>query len=153
MTEPNYQCEILEEKPKTKPKTQKIKLWNDYSIYYVLAFILTVGTIFLYYMTKDKFFFRNSEGNIKNVITLLFVCIFVIGVAGVSIKTTQMTMLTSKKKTKNVIMKYVKNKTGSVNSQKKKLLAEIILSSYMIFIGIISLAVQKFGKTPTPTLI
>lgn len=151
MTEPNYQCEILEEK--TKTKTQKIKLWNDYSMYYVLAFILTFGTICLYYKTKDTSFFHNSEGHIKYVISVLFVCILLIGVAGVVIKTTQMTMLTSKKNKKNVIMKYVKSKTGSVNSQKKKILAEIILSSYMIFIGIISLVVQKFGKKTEPKLI
>jgi hypothetical protein len=74
----------------------------------------------------------------------------VIGAAGVWIKHTQMKMLTSKKDTKNIIMNYItskkKKKKNNVNSDKKKLVAEIIIYGYMIFVGLIGVVAQKFGK-------
>jgi hypothetical protein len=155
MTEPNYQCQILEEKTKKNkknPKIKKIKIWNDYSSYYMFVFILTFGLIYFYYKTKNTYFFYNSDGNIKYVITCAFVCIMAIGAAGVWIKNAQMKMLTSKKDTKNIIMKYItskkkkKKKKNNVNSDKKKLVAEIIICGYMIFVGLIGVVAQKFGK-------
>ena len=147
MTEPNYQCQILEEKTKN-PKNKKTKIWNNYSSYYMFVFILTFGLIYFYYKTKNTYFFYNSDGNIKYVITCAFVCIMAIGAAGVWIKNAQMKMLTGKKEKKNIIMNYItsKKKKKNVNSDKKKMVAEIIIYGYMIFVGLIGVVAQKFGK-------
>ena len=131
--EPNYQCEILEE----KPKTPKIKMWNKYYYNYIYGLILTIILMYLYSKTKDAYFY-DSNSNIKYVISVGLLCILALGVAGVWIKNQQIKVV----KGKNV--KVVK----VVNSDKKKMLADVILYSYMIFIGLFGLAYQKFGKTP-----
>jgi hypothetical protein len=133
MSEPNYQCEILEERPK-KYKTPKI--WNKYSYNYVYGIILTITLMYLYYKTKYTFFFYDSESNIKYIITLGLLCILALGIAGVWIKNQKIKVVKGKKLKRNV------------DSDKKKMLADVILYSYMIFLGIIGLAYQKFGKTP-----
>jgi hypothetical protein len=131
MSEPNYQCEILEGKPKKKKKT---KLWNKYYYNYIYGFVLTMTLIFLYYKTKDTYFFYNSESNIKYLITAGLLCILALGVAGVWIKNQKIKVVKGKKRKRNV------------DSDKKKMLADVILYSYMIFLGIVGLASQKFGK-------
>ena len=133
MSEPNYQCEILEERPK---KYKKTKLWNKYSYNYVYGIILTITLMYLYSKTKDKYFFYDSDSNIKYIITLGLLCILALGVAGVWIKNQKIKTIKGKKRKRNV------------DSDKKKKLADVILYGYMIFLGIVGLASQKFGKTP-----
>ena len=128
--EPNYQCEILEE----KPKTPKIKMWNKYYYNYIYGLILTITLIYLYSKTKDTYFFYISESNIKYLITAGLLCILALGVAGVWIKNQQI-----------IVGK-------NMNSDKKKMLADVILYSYMIFLGIVGLTYQKFGKTTTKSI-
>jgi len=132
MSEPNYQCEILEEKP---PKYKTPKIWNKYSYNYVYGIILTITLMYLYYKTKYTYFFYDSESNIKYIITLGLLCILALGIAGVWIKNQKIKVVKGKKLKRNV------------DSDKKKMLADVILYSYMIFLGIIGLAYQKFGKT------
>lgn len=134
MSEPNYECEILEE----KLKLQTPPAWNEYSTNYLYGFILTISVIFFYYKTKDSYFFYDGSNrrSITLAIGLLFVFIMVLGGAGVGIKHSTMVALTSKKTGKNV------------DSDKKKLLADIILYSYMIIIGIIGIVAQNIGKRP-----
>jgi hypothetical protein len=137
MSDPNYECEILEE----KLKIQTPPAWNEYSTNYLYGFILTISVMFFYYKTKDSYFFY--DGSNKRGITigigLMFLFIMVLGGAGVGIKHTEMVALTAKKKKRNV------------DSDKKKLWADIILYSYMIIIGINWIVAQKIGKRSIPT--
>ena len=132
MPEPNYQCEILEE----KPKTPKIKMWNKYYYNYIYGLILTITLIYLYSKTKDTYFY-DSNSNIKYVISVGLLCILALGIAGVWIKNQKIKVVKGKKRKRNV------------DSDKKKMLADVILYSYMIFLGIVGLASQKFGKAST----
>ena len=129
MSEPNYQCKILAEKPK-KPNA-----WNKYSINYIYGLVLTIAIIYIFYKTKDTYFFYNSPKNaITYVISFGFFLIFVLGAVGVGIKHNLMINLTGKEEEKNV------------DSDKKKLLADIILYIYMMLLGLIGLVYQKFGS-------
>ena len=93
--------------------------------------------IFLYYKSKDEYFFYYSESNIKYIITAGLLCILALGVGGVWIKNQKIKVVKGKKRKRNV------------DSDKKKILADVILYSYMIFLGIVGLASQKFGKAST----
>ena len=134
MSDLNYQCEILEGKPKKKKKT---KLWNKYYYNYIYGLILTIILMYLYSKTKDVYFYdSNSNSNIKYVISVGLLCILALGIAGVWIKNQKIKVVKGKKR----------KKKRNVKSDKKKKLADVILYSYMIFLGLFGLVYQKFGK-------